>query len=177
MNLWGNDLLTFFEFIIKKKFLEKLNLSKNNLQNMANQILEKLSNFNNESNCSLKFLSLEENKIQDINLVLTTFLINNKNLEVLNLKNNLINDDIGNNYFFHGLFKNTKSNLKELDLSNNKLDLKFLEKLINYSKENKIEKKDFLLNVTSKELREAYLKENDRSIYWELLGLNCITCF
>lgn len=177
LNLWGNDLLTFFEFIIKKKFLEKLNLSKNNLQNMANQILEKLSNFNNESNCSLKFLSLEENKIQDINLVLTTFLINNKNLEVLNLKNNLINDDIGNNYFFHGLFKNTKSNLKELDLSNNKLDLKFLEKLINYSKENKIEKKDFLLNVTSKELREAYLKENDRSIYWELLGLNCITCF
>ena len=178
LHLWGNDLNIFFDSIIKNKVLEKLNLNKNNLQKFGNVLLEKLYNFNNDNNskCFLKYLSLEDNQIKDINLELTNLLGNNKNLEVLNLRQNLINDDIGNNYFFHSLFKNKNSNLKEINISDNKISLDFIEKIIKYSQENTIEKSDFVFNITSKGMREAYLNNQNKSKYWEINKLNCIKC-
>ena len=178
LHLWGNDLNLFFDSIMKNKVLEKLNLNKNNLQKFGNVLLEKLYNFNNENNskCFLKYLSLEDNQIKDINLELTNLLSNNKNLEVLNLKQNLISDEIGNNYFFHSLFKNKNSNLKEINISDNKISLDFIEKIIKYSQENTIEKNDFIFNITSKEMRETYLNKPNKSIYWEINKLNCIKC-
>ena len=103
LHLWGNNLNLFFDFILKNKVLEKLNLSRNYLQKSAKIFLEKMNNFNSDPNsadCALKILSLEENQIKDINLELTNLLSNNKNLEVLNLRKNLIDDEIANNYFF-----------------------------------------------------------------------------
>ena len=177
--LWGNDLILFFDFIISNKFLEKLNLNKNNLRNVANKLLEKMYNYNNDnnSNCFLKYLSLEDNEIKEINLELTNLISNNKNLEVLNLKKNLIGDDIGNNYFFHGLFKNKISNIKEIDISDNKISLEFVNKIMKYNKENIIEKNNFILNITSKEIRKSYLNCENKKDYWDLIKLNCIKCF
>ena len=179
LHLWGNDLYLFFDFIVSNKFLEKLNLNKNNLRNMANKLLEKMYNYNNDnnSNCFLKYLSLEDNEIKEINLELTNLLSNNKNLQILNLKNNLIGDDIGNNYFFHSLFRNKISNIKEIDISDNKITLEFINKIIIYSKENIIEKNNFILNITSKEIREAYLKYENKKDFWDLINLSCIKCF
>ena len=177
--LHENDLYLFFDFLIDNKVLEKLNLNKNYLQAQAKKLLEKINDFNikNKSNCSLKFLSLEDNQIKDINLELTNLLSNNKNLETLKLGMNLIGDEIGNNYFFHSLFKNKNSNLKEIDISNNKISLGFVDKIINYSKENNpLEKNDFELNVTSKEIRDAYSNLKDKTIYKELVKLNNIIC-
>ena len=176
--LHENELYLFFDFLIDNKFLEKLNLNKNYLQSQAKKLLEKMNEFNNknQSNCSLKFLSLEDNQIKDINLELTNLLSNNKNLETLKLGSNLIGDEIGNNYFFHGLFKNQKSNLKEIDISNNKISLAFVDKIIKYSQENTLEKNDFLLNITSKEIRDAYLNLEDKNKYKELVKLNNIIC-
>ena len=87
-----NELYLFFDFIIDNKSLEVLNLNKNYLQSHAKKLIEKMSDFNNknQSNCSLKFLSLEDNQIKDINLELTNLLSNNKNLETLKLGMNLI---------------------------------------------------------------------------------------
>ena len=121
-------------------------------------------------------MSLEDNQIKDIYLELTNLLGNNKNLEVLNLRQNLINDEIGNNYFFHSLFKNKNSNLKEINISDNKISLDFIEKIIKYSQENTIEKSDFIFNITSKEMREAYHNNQNKSKYWEINKLNCIKC-
>ena len=178
IHLWGNDIYLFFDFIINNKVLEILNLNKNNLQMKANTLLEKMNNYNNEnnSNCSLKILSLEDNQIKDINLELTNLLSNNKNLEILNLQNNLISDEIGNNYFFHSLFKSKESNLKEINISDNKISLNFVEKIIKYSKENVIEKNNFIINITSKEIREAYLNTQNKESYKELYKLKTIKC-
>ena len=178
LHLWGNDIYLFFDSIINNKVLEKLNLNKNNLQNMANKLLEKINNFNidNNSNCSLKFLLLEDNQIKDINLELTNLLSNNKNLEVLNLRKNLIGDEIGNNYFFHSLFKSKFSNIKEINISYNKISLNFVEKIINYSKENTIEQKNFELNITSNDIRQAYLNKQNKESYKELVNLINIKC-
>ena len=178
LHLWENDLNLFFDSIINNKFLEKLNLNHNNLQKYGNKLLEKLYNYNNDNNfnSSLKILYLEDNKIKDINIELTNLLSNNKNLEIINLKHNLINDEIGNNYFFHSLFKNKNSNIKEVNISDNKISLDFIEKIIKYSKENKIEKNDFILNITSKEIRESYSNKENKSIYWEITKLNNIKC-
>ena len=179
LHLWGKDLYLFFDFILENKILEKINLDKNNLRKMGNKLLEKMYNYNsnNNSSCTLKYLSLEDNQINEINFELTNLLSNNKNLIKLNLKNNLIADEISNNYFFHSLFKNKDSNIEEIDLSNNKISLEFVDKIIKYSKENNIEKNNFILNITSKEIRETYLKLNDKKRYWELIKLNCIKCF
>ena len=176
--LHENELYLFFDFIIDNKSLEKLNLNKNYLQNHAKKLLEKMNDFNNknESNCSLKYLFLEDNQIKDINLELTNLLSNNKNLEVLKLGMNLIGDEIGNNYFFHSLFKNKNSNLKEIDISNNKISLNFIDKIINYGKENTLEKNNFVLNITSKEIRESYLNLENKMAYKELIKLNNIIC-
>ncbi len=178
LHLWGNNIYLFFDSIINNKVLEKLNLNKNNLQNMANKLLEKINNFNidNNSNCSLKFLLLEDNQIKDINLELTNLLSNNKNLEVLNLRKNLIGDEIGNNYFFHSLFKSKFSNIKEINISYNKISLNFVEKIINYSKENTIEPKNFELNITSNDIRQAYLNKQNKESYKELVNLINIKC-
>ena len=177
--LWGQNLNIFFDFIIKNKVLEKLNLSRNNLQKSTKIFLEKMNNFNSDANsagCALKFLSLEENQIKDINLELTNLLSNNKNLEVLNLRKNLIGDEIANNYFFHSLFKHKNSNIKNINISHNKISLAFIEKIIKYSKENTIEKNDFILNITSKEIREAYLNIENKEPYKELVNLKNIKC-
>ena len=176
--LHENDLYLFFDFLINNKVLEKLNLNKNYLQSQAKKLLEKMAEFNNKnnSNCSLKFLSLEENQINDINLELTNLLSNNKNLEVLKLGNNLIGDEIGNNYFFHSLFKNKKSNLKEIDISNNKITLGFVDKIIKYKQENIFEKNNFALNISSKDIRDAYLNCENKKNYNELINLNNIIC-
>ena len=173
-----NDLYLFFDFLIDNKVLEKLNLNKNYLQSPAKKLLEKINDFNNknESNCSLKYLSLEDNQIKDINLELTNLLSNNKNLETLKLGMNLISDEIGNNYFFHSLFKSKNSKIKEIDISNNKISIGFVDKLIKYSKENTIEKNNFVLNVTSKEIRDAYLSVENKMAYKELVKLNNIIC-
>ena len=178
LHLWGNDLYLFFDFVINNKVLEKLNLNKNNLQNIANKFLEKINNFNNDNNlnCSLKYLSLEDNQIKNINLELTNLLSNNINLEVLNLRKNFISDEIANNYFFHSLFKSKKSNIKEINLSHNKISLTFIDKIIKYSKENIIEKNNFELNITSKEIREAYLNIENKEQYKELVNLKNIKC-
>jgi hypothetical protein len=177
--IWGNDLYLFFDLVLENKFLEKLNLRKNNLRKMGNEFLEKIYNYNNENNkqSNLKYLSLEDNQIQDINKELTNLLSNNKNLEVLNLENNLINDELGNNDFFHSLFKNKNSNIKEINLSNNKISLEFIDKLIKYSKENELEKTDFILNITSIDIRNAYLNKENKTVYWDLIKLNCVKCF
>jgi len=179
LHLWRDDIYLFFDFIINNKVLEKLNLNKNNLQSKANKLLEKINKFNsdNNSNCSLKYLSLEDNQIKEINLELTNLLSNNKNLEFLKLQKNLINDEIGNNYFFHSLFKSKNSNIKEIDISNNKITLSFIEKIIKYSKENSINAKNFVLNITSKEIREAYLNIQNKEPYKELVLLKNIKCF
>jgi len=180
LHLWGNNLNVFFDFIIKNKVLEKLNLNRNNLQKSAKIFLEKMNNFNSDPNsadCALKFLSLEENQIKDINLELTNLLSNNKNLEVLNLRKNLIDDEIANNYFFHSLFKHKNSNIKNINISHNKISLAFIEKIIKYSKENAIEKNNFVLNITSKEIREAYLNIENKEPYKELVNLKNIKCF
>ena len=179
LHLWRDDIYLFFDFIINNKVLEKLNLNKNNLQSKANKLLEKINKFNsdNNSNCSLKYLSLEDNQIKEINLELTNLLSNNKNLEFLKLQKNLINDEIGNNYFFHSLFKSKNSNIKEIDISNNKITLSFIEKIIKYSKENSINAKNFVLNITSKEIREAYLNIQNNEPYKELVLLKNIKCF
>ena len=179
LHLWGNDLILFFDFIIPNKFLEKLNVSRNNLTDMGNKLLEKIYNYNsdNNSNCFLKYLSLEDNQIKDINLELTNLLSNNKNLEVLNLNQNLIGDEIGNNYFFHSLFKNKISNIKEINIKDNKISLEFIDKILKYSKENVLENNNFILNVTSKEIRESYLNKENKKVYWDLINLNCIKCF
>ena len=178
LNLWGNELILFFDYVINNKVLEVLNLNKNNLQKMGNKLLEKIYNYNNEnnSNCHLKILSLEDNQIKDINLELTNLLSNNKNLEYLNIRNNLIGDEIGNNYFFHSLFLSKYSNIKEIDISDNKISLIFLNKIIKYNKENTIEEKNFVLNITSKEIREAYLNTENKEIYKELVKLKTIKC-
>ena len=179
LHLWGKNLNSFFDFIIKNKVLEKLNLSRNNLQKSANIFLEKMSNFNsdaNSTNCALKFLSLEENQIKNINLELTNLLSNNTNLEVLNLRKNLIDDEIANNYFFHSLFKHKNSNIKNINISHNKISLAFIDKMIKYSKENTIEKNNFVLNITSKEIREAYLNIENKEPYKELVNLKNIKC-
>ena len=179
LHLWGNNLNLFFDFIIKNKVLEKLNLNRNNLQKSAKIFLEKMNNFNsdeNNDNCALKFLSLEENQIKDINLELTNLLSNNKNLEVLNLRKNLIGDEIANNYFFHSLFKHKNSNIKNINISHNKISLAFIDKIIKYSKENTIEKNNFVLNITSKEIREAYLNIENKEPYKELVNLKNIKC-
>ena len=146
LHLWGDDILLFFDFIINNKVLEILNLNKNNLQLKANKLLEKMNNYNdnNYSSCPLKILTLEDNQIKDINLELTNLLSNNKNLERLDLQNNLINDEIANNYFFHSLFKSKLSKIKEINISDYKISLKFIEKIIKYSKENIIEKNNFV---------------------------------
>ena len=130
----------------------------------ANKLLEKMNNYNDNNylSCSLKILTLEDNQIKDINLELTNLLSNNKNLERLDLQNNLINDEIANNYFFHSLFKSKLSKIKEINISDNKISLKFLEKIIKYSKENIIEKNNFVLNITSKDTREAYLNSQNK---------------
>ena len=180
LHLWGNDIYLFFDFIINNKVLEELNLDKNNLQKIANKLLEKINNnIMNKKDCSLKHLSLADNQITDINLELTNLLSNNKNLENINLKNNLIGDEIGNNYFFHSLFKSKKSKIKNIFLTKNKITLTFIEKIIKYIQENTIEKKDFILNVNSKELRESYLNLNleDKKKYEYILNLNNIICF
>ena len=176
--LWGDEIYLFFDFVITNKFLEKLNLSKNYLQKMANKLLEKMYNYNNENNstCLLKYLSLEDNQIDNINLELTNFLSNNKNLETLNLKQNSIDDKLANNYFFHSLFKNKDSNIKEINISDNKISLEFLNKIIKYSKENILEKNNFILNVSSKEIKEEYIKIDNKKQYWELFELTCIKC-
>ena len=178
LNLWGNDLFLFFDYVINNKVLEVLNLNKNNLQKMANILLEKIHKYNNETNssCHLKILSLEDNQVKDINIELTNLLSNNKNLENLNLRNNLIDDEIGNNYFFHSLFQSKYFNIKEIDISDNKITLNFLNKIIKYNKENTIEKKNFVLNITSKEIREAYLNTQNKEIYKELVKLKTIKC-
>jgi hypothetical protein len=178
LNLWGNDLILFFDYVINNKVLEVLNLNKNNLQKMANKLLEKMYDYNNEnnSNCHLKILSLEDNQIKDINLELTNLLSNSKNLEILNIRNNLIGDEIGNNYFFHSLFLSKYSNIKEIDISDNKISLIFLNKIIKYNKENIIEGKNFVLNITSKQIREAYLNTENKEIYKELVKLKTIKC-
>ena len=180
LHLWGNDLYLFFDFIIKNKVLEILNLNKNNLQKKANKLLEKINNYNieneNNLNCSLKSLSLGDNQIKDINLELTNLLSNNKNLEILNLQNNLIGDEIANNYFYHSLFKSKNSNIKVINISNNKISLNFLEKLIKYSKENNIEKNNFMLNITSKEITEEYLNIQNKKSFKELVNLKTIKC-
>jgi len=178
LHLWGNDIFLFFDFIINNKVLEKLNLNKNNLQKKAKALLMQINNFNidNNSNCSLKYLSLEDNQIKDINLELTNLLSNNKNLEFLNLQENLIGDEIANNYFFHSLYKSKYSNIKKISLSNNKITLNFIEKIIKYSKENSIEPKNFILNITSKEIREAYLNNKNKEQYKELVKLKNIKC-
>jgi hypothetical protein len=178
LNLWGNDLILFFDYVINNKVLEVLNLNKNNLQKMANKLLEKMYDYNNEnnSNCHLKILSLEDNQIKDINLDLTNLLSNSKNLEILNIRNNLIGDEIGNNYFFHSLFLSKYSNIKEIDISDNKISLIFLNKIIKYNKENIIEGKNFVLNITSKQIREAYLNTENKEIYQELVKLKTIKC-
>ena len=178
LNLWGNDLFLFFDYVINNKVLEVLNLNKNNLQKMVNILLEKMHKYNNEtnSNCHLKILSLEDNQVKDINIELTNLLSNNKNLENLNLRNNLIDDEIGNNYFFHSLFQSKYFNIKEIDISDNKITLNFLNKIIKYNKENTIEKKNFVLNITSKEIREAYLNTQNKEIYKELVKLKTIKC-
>ena len=177
--IWGKDLYLFFDLVLENKFLEKLNLRKNNLRKMGKEFLEKIYNYNNENNkqSNLKYLSLEDNQIQDINKELTNLLSNNKNLEVLNLENNLINDELGNNDFFHSLFKNKNSNIKEINLSNNKISLEFIDKLIKYSKENELEKTDFILNITSIDIRNAYLNKENKTVYWDLIKLNCVKCF
>ena len=176
--LHENDLYLFFDFLIDNRVLEKLNLNKNYLQIHAKKLLEKINDFNNknESNCSLKYLYLEDNQIKDINLELTNLLSNNKNLEILKLGMNLINDEIGNNYFFHSLYKNKNSNLKEIDISNNKISLGFIDKIIKYTKENTLEKNNFVLNITSKEIRESYLNLENKASYKELIKLNNIIC-
>ena len=176
--LWGDEIYFFFDFIVSNKFLKKLNLNKNYLRNMANKLLEKIYNYNNENNnnCFLEYLSLEDNQINEINLELTNLLSNNKNLEILNLKQNLIDDKIGNNYFFHSLFKNKNSNIKEINISNNKISLELVNKIIKYSKENILEKNDFILDVTSKEITEEYLKYENKKQYWDLVKLSCIKC-
>ena len=178
LHLWGNDIYLFFDFIINNKVLEKLILNSNNLQKMAYKLLEKINNYNNDNNsaCSLKYLSLEDNQIKDINLELINLLSNNKNMEFLNLQNNLIGNEIGNNYFFHSLFKNKKSLMKQIDISNNKVTLNFIGKLIKYSKENIIEKKNCILNITSKQIREEYLNSINKDLYKELVNLKNIKC-
>ena len=144
----------------------------------ANKLLEKMNNYNDNNylSCSLKILTLEDNQIKDINLELTNLLSNNKNLERLDLHNNLINDEIVNNYFFHSLFKSKLSKIKEINISDNKISLKFLEKIIKYSKENIIEKNNFVLNITSKDIREAYLNSQNKDFYQELYKLKTIKC-
>ena len=176
--LHENDLYLFFDFIIDNKVLEKLNLNKNYLQSQAKKLLEKMNDFNikNESNCSLKYLSLEDNQIKDINLELTNLLSNNKNLEILKLGMNLISDEIANHYFFHSLFKSKNSNIKEIDISNNKISLGFIDKIIKYSKENTLEKTNFIFNITSKEIRDAYLIFENKIEYKEIVKLNNIIC-
>ena len=178
LHLWGDDIYLFFDFIINNKVLEKLNLNNIYLQNIANKFIEKIYNFNNEndSNCSLKFLSLEDNQIKNLNLELTNLLSNNKNLEYLNLNQNLIKDEIGNNYFFHSLFNSKYSSIKEINMSNNKISLNFIEKIIKYSRENIIKKKNFVLNITSKDIREAYLNSPNKESYKELVNLKIIKC-
>ena len=176
--LHENELYLFFDFLIDNKALIKLNLNKNYLQSHAKKLLEKMNDFNNknESSCSLKYLSLEDNQIKDINLELTNLLSNNKNLEVLNLGMNLISDEIGNNYFFHSLFKSKNSKIREIDISNNKLSLGFVDKIIKYSKENTFEKNNFSLNISSKEIRESYLNLENKKTYKELIKLKNIIC-
>ena len=176
--MWRDEIFLFFDFIIDNKVLEKLNLNNNNLQNMANKLLEKMNNFNlnNDSNCSLKHLLLEDNNIKDVNLELTNLLSNNKHLEVLNLRQNLIGDEIGNNYFFHSLFKSKYSNIKEINISNNKISLNFVEKIIKYNKENNIEQKNFELNITSNQIRQSYLNSNNKDHYKELVYLKNVKC-
>jgi hypothetical protein len=48
--IWGKDLYLFFDLVLENKFLEKLNLRKNNLRKMGNEFLEKIYNYNNENN-------------------------------------------------------------------------------------------------------------------------------
>ena len=146
---------------------------------MGSEFLEKIYNYNNKNNkqSNLKYLSLEENQIQEINIELTNLLSTNKYLEVLNLENNLINDELGNHYFFHSLFKNKNSNIKEINLSNNKISLEFIDKLIKYSKENELENTNFILNITSIDIRNAYLNKENKTEYWDLIKLNCVKCF
>ena len=178
LHLWRNDIFLFFDFIINNKVLERLNLNKNNLQKRVKTLLQKINDFNieNNSNCSLKYLSLEDNQVKNVTVELTNLLSNNKNLEVLDLKNNLIDDEIANNYFFNSLFNSVNSNLNEINISNNKISLNFVDKIIKYSNENTIKNININLNITSKEIREAYLNSKNKELYEGLVKFKNIKC-
>ena len=178
LHLWRNDIFLFFDFIINNKVLERLNLNKNNLQKRVNTLLQKINEFNieNNSNCSLKYLSLEDNQVKNVTVELTSLLNNNKNLEVLDLKNNLIDDEIANHYFFNSFFNGGYSNLNEINLSNNKISLNFVDKIIKYSNENAIKSIKINLNITSKEIREAYLNSKNKELYEGLIKFKNIKC-
>ena len=66
--------------------------------------------------------------------------------------------------------------MKEIDISNNKISLAFIDKIIKYNQENTLEKNDFILNITSKEIRDSYLNLDNKNKYIELVKLNNIIC-
>ena len=160
LNLEGNDLNTredlelFFEEIIRNHTIKELNLNKNYLKQKGKDFLMKLSDESCTS--SLEILHLEDNGITELNIELTNLLSKNKRLKELYLDRNEINDELGNNYFFHSA---TNSNMKLLSLKENKIGLSFLSKYISYYKEN--QGSSVTINIHSKHLLDEYNKDEE----------------
>ena len=51
-----------------------------------------------------------------------------------------------------------------------------MERLIKYSKENNIEKNNFVLNIASKGITEEYLNTQNKKSFKELVNLKTIKC-
>ena len=169
---WGENLKDFFDSISQNQILKFLNLNNNFLGIYGKYFLHKIGEHNIK--CSLEKIYLNKNIISDVNIELTNVLVNNKNLKEIYLKHNEIGDKINNNYFFHSL---TITELNILNLKENKIKLDFINKLLQYKKENPNFLNNFkvYLNISSQELRNEYENEVNKSIYFSLSNINNLT--
>ena len=121
----------------------------------------------------MKNFFLNQNQISNINIEITNILVNNNNIKEIYLKYNDIGNEINNNYFFHSL---TITKLNILNLKENKIKLDFINKILQYKKENPNFINNFKthLNITSKDLRREYENEINKSQYFNILDIKNI---
>ena len=168
---WGEQLKEFFDSISINQIIKIINLNNNFLGEYGKYLLQKIGE--NNIKCSIEKLFLNKNQISNINIEITNILVNNNNIKEIYLKYNDIGNEINNNYFFHSLAM-TKLNI--LNLKENKIKLDFINKMLQYKKENPNFINNFKtnLNITSKNLRTEYENEINKSQYFSILNIKNI---
>ena len=140
--IWDNNSISNIEAM---KNLNSPNLKILILRNNKIKDIEPLKNI-----CSLKILDLSCNKIENIN-ALKEIMKNNKNLEKINLENNIIkNIDI-----LKDKNLNISIKLKSINLDNNNIIEKDLEEVYDIINNNTPE---FMNIIYKKELNNSYIK-------------------